>query len=391
MEDLETMLKTLKDMDFKGKRVLMRVDFNVPIGNPDGKGDIEDDFRIRSVLPTINYVLDHGASQVVLMSHLDPWDDISPTTKDPRLKMDKVAKRLSELLEQDVKKVDDCINISLPSAKVVMLENLRFYKEEKKNDVKFAEALAKNGQVYVNDAFGTCHRAHASVEAVVKYFKEYGAGLLVQKEVEMLYPVMKTPKKPFYVIMGGSKVKSKIDVIESIGKKADKIFIGGKMALAFAGVEYIDQEERDAASNLMDKFPAKLILPLDYMTEDKAILLAESPLIASAERKIYDIGSKTIKEWKRELTDAKTVFSNIIVGYFEKPPFDNGTNSLIRYMVELTKKGVITIIGGGDSASAVQKLGLQDKVSHVSTGGGASLELLEGKELPGLKVLGYYS
>jgi phosphoglycerate kinase len=269
-----------------------------------------------------------------------------------------------------------------------MLENLRFHKGEKKNDPEFAAKLAKNGEVYVNDAFGTCHRAHASVDAVVQHFKQYGAGLLVKKEAEALYPLVKNPPHPFYVILGGSKVESKIGVIESLGVKADKIFIGGKMALAFAGVGYIDSDERAKAAELLKKLGRKLVLPTDYRTEDNAVVPAEN---IPHGKNIYDIGPSTITDWTREMANAKAIFSNIIVGYFEKPPFDEGTNSLIKKMAQLTKSGVVTVIGGGDSVAAVQKLGLYEGMTHVSTGGGASLELLEGKQLPGLKALGLYS
>jgi phosphoglycerate kinase len=392
MQDLENMLKTIEQLDLKGKRVLMRVDFNVPIGSPDGNGSIEDDSRIRAALPTIRYVLDNGASQLVLMTHIDPWDEISPTTKNKKLRTNNVADRLGKLLKQEVTKLDDCVDVVFPYVSVVVLENLRFYKEEKKNDTIFAEKLAKNCDVYVNDAFGTCHRAHASVDAVVAAFKkagkQYGAGLLVQKEVEALAPLLRNPPKPFYVILGGSKVESKIGVIDSLGKKADKIFVGGKMALAFANVGYIEEAEREKARELIARYQHKLVLPVDYRTEDGKVVPAGN---IPAGKNVYDIGPSTITEWRKQMGSAKAIFSNIIVGYFEKPPFDEGTNSLIRKMAELTKKGVVAVIGGGDSVAAVQKLGLYEQMTHVSTGGGASLEFLEGKELPGLKALGFYS
>jgi phosphoglycerate kinase len=382
------MLKTLEQLKLNGKRVLCRVDFNVPIGKPEtSKGEIKDDFRIRSALPTIRYVLDQGAD-IVLMTHIDPWDEISPATKDPRLRTNNVAIRLSELIGMPVAKVDDCVDIELPKSRIVMLENLRFHKEEKKNDDDFARKLAKNGDVYVNDAFGTCHRAHASVDAVVKYFREHGAGLLVQKEVEALQPVLVDPKHPFYVIMGGSKVGSKIAVIESLGKKADKIFIGGKMALAFAGVDYIEAQERETAARLMKQYPGKIVLPVDYRAEDCEVYSSDS--IPSG-LNIYDIGPETVKDWGEQIKNAKTTFSNIIVGYFEKQPFDQGTNGLIQAVAR--SKG-FSVIGGGDSVKAIFDLIKKGVVKaedfdHISTGGGASLEFLEGKVLPGLAALGY--
>ncbi len=379
MESLETMIRTLDDVEVKGKRVLVRVDFNVPV---DKKGKITDDFRIRRAVPTFVYLLDHGASQLVLMSHLDPWDETPASTKDPRLKMNRVARRLGQLIKESVAKVDDCINVALPDRKIVVLENLRFYKEEKKNDETFAKALAENGEVYVNDAFGTCHRPHASVEAIVKYFKENScAGLLVQKEVEAADRILRKPEHPFYVILGGSKVSSKINVIESLAKKADKLFIGGKMALAFAGVPYIEEDERKKAEELKKKYGKKLSLPVDYYDEDNHYVLSRN---IPQDRNIYDIGPETLKAWESQMKDAKTIVWNGPLGYFEKKPFDRATNAIARY---LANSKAVTVVGGGDSASAVQKLNLQKKMTHVSTGGGAFLEFLEGKELPAIKAL----
>ena len=374
------MLKTLKDIDFQDKRVLIRVDFNVPI---DKKGNITDDFRIKSSLPTIRYIKQKKAKQIVLMSHLDPWKDNPAIKRDSRLKMDKIAKRLGKLIGEKIGKVDDCINVELPSNNIVLLENLRFYKEEKDNNKTFAKKLSENGDVYVNDAFGTCHRAHASVSAIVRYFKEHCAGLLVQKEVQMLNPILKSPKHPFYVILGGVKVKSKIKVIEKFGKNADKILIGGKMALAFVDVSYIDQKERKIAKKLMKKFSNKIILPFDYVLENgKAVDINSIP----ENKEIFDVGPKTILKWKEIIRDAKIIVWNGPLGYFEKKPFDRATNELAKYLAKSKSK---TIIGGGETVDAVRILNLQNKMTHVSTGGGASLEFLEGKKLPGLKVLGF--
>ncbi len=370
------MLKTLKNIDLKDKRVLVRVDFNVPL---DKKGNITDDFKIRCSLPTIRYVK-QKAKQVVLMSHLDPWKNNPAIKKGTRLNMDKISKRLSKLIGERVVKVNDCIDIKLPLDKIVLLENLRFHRGEKDNDRNFAKKLSYHGDVYVNDAFGTCHRAHASVSAIVRYFKEYCAGLLVEKEVKMLNPIL---KHPFYVILGGSKIKSKIKVIEKFSKKADKIFIGGKMALAFIDIPYIDLEERKIAKKLMKKFSNKLVLPADYVLENKKIVDVSS---IPNNKKIFDIGPRTILEWKNILKNAKTIVWNGPLGYFEKKPFDRSTNALIRYLARSKAK---TIIGGGETADAVRNLNLQNKMNHVSTGGGASLEFLEGKKLVGLKVLGF--
>jgi|TARA_B100002003_G_C14138587_1_gene547576 phosphoglycerate kinase len=381
MGDLEYMLRTVRDINLKNKRVLIRVDFNVPI---DDKGNVTDDFRIRSSLPTINYCLEQGASQVVLMSHLDPWKENPASDKyprDSRLEMDKVAETLSDLIGEKVSKVDDCVDIVLPDTRIVLLENLRFYKGEKKDDLGFAQKLARHGDVYVNDAFGTSHRKHASVHAITRYFEEPCAGLLVEKEVRYFQPVMSDPDRPFYVILGGIKVSSKIDVIESLAQKADKLFIGGRMALAFADSELIGQEERDKAKKLLEKYSDKIVLPLDYVAEDKqAYDLDNLP----HDKNLYDIGPKTIEDWKDKMSNAQTIVANVILGYVELNPFDNGTKEMIGFMAD---SKAVTIIGGGDSVSAVMKSGRYHDIDHVSTGGGASLELLEGKKLPGLEVL----
>ncbi len=375
------MLKTLKNTNVRGKRVLVRVDFNVPIDN---RGKILDDFKIRCSLETIKYLKKKKAKQIILMSHLDPWKDNPASGRDLRLRMDSVAEILSKLIKGDVVKMHDCVDVKLPSDYIILLENLRFHKEEEKNDKKFAKKLAKNGDVYVNDAFGTCHRAHASVDSIVKYFKNYCAGLLVEKEVKMLYPVLKNPKHPFYFILGGAKIASKIGVIEKFGKIADKIFIGGKMSLAFLDIPYIDKEDRLKARKLNKKYFDKIFLPVDFVLDDKKILDVRC---IPKNKKIFDIGPITILLWKRIISDAKMVVWNGPLGYFEKKPFDRSTNEIAKY---LSKKNLDVIIGGGDSENAVRKLNLGKKI-HVSTGGGASLEFLEGKKLPGLKVLGFYS
>jgi len=374
------MIKTLKEVDFRDKRVLIRVDFNVPI---DENGEILDDFKIISSLPTINYVLESGARQVVLMSHLDPWKDNPAENRDDKLKMDNIAVRLKSLIGYEVAKVDACVDVVLPDSNIVLLENLRFYPEEKKNNKSFAKKLASFGDVYVNDAFGTCHREHASVSAVVKYFKKYCAGLLVQKEIEILTPVLRNPEHPFYVILGGVKVETRMGVIENLGKIADKIFVGGKMALAFANVG-LDLEEREKAQKLMEKYSDKIVLPLSYVTEDTNEVYSDS---IPNDKQIFDIGFKTVLEWKNLLKDAKTIVWNGPLGYFEKEPFNIATNEIAKYLANINAK---TIIGGGDTANAVRLLDLQDEMTHVSTGGGASLEFLEGKKLPGLKALGFY-
>ena len=373
------MLKTLKDLDLKDKRVLVRVDFNVPL---DKKGNIVDDFKIRCSLPTLNYIKSR-AKHVVLMSHLDPWKDNPVIKKDSRLKMDKIAKRLSKLIGEKIVKVDDCVDVKIPSDKIVLLENLRFHRGEKKNDLVFAKKLSHYGDVYVNDAFGTCHRSHSSVNAITRYFRKRCAGLLVEKEVKMLNPVLKSPHHPFYVVLGGSKIKSKINVIKRFSKKADKIFIGGKMALAFMNISYIDLEERKIAKKLIKRFSDKIVLPVDYVLENKKIVYVN---LIPNNKKIFDVGPRTMLEWKNALKGSKTIVWNGPLGYFEKKPFDKSTNDLIRFLARSEAK---TIIGGGETADSVRNLNLQNKMTHVSTGGGASLEFLEGGKLIGLKVLGF--
>lgn len=371
-------MKTLAQLDLTGKRVLVRVDFNVPIDN---RGNITDSFRIQGALPTIKHILSKNPKQLILMSHLDPWDEVPASTKDPRLKMDNVGKALERLIGQSVKKVDDCLASSLPKDKIVLLENLRFYKEEKKNDPEFAKKLAQYADVYINDAFGTCHRAHASVEAIAHMVKEKAAGLLVQKEVEMLAPVLKSPDQPFYVILGGTKVKDKIQVIGTLAKNARNIFIGGRMALAFAQAQYIDEDERVKARELSAQYKSKIILPVDFVLEDRSIVDSRN---LPQDKRAFDVGPRTVTSWVSRLAGAALIVWNGPLGKFEEPPFDAATKAIASYLAD---SSATTIIGGGDSASAVRILGLQERMSHVSTGGGASLEFLEGKELPGLKAL----
>lgn len=375
------MLKTLDKIDLENKRVLVRVDFNVPI---DKNGKVVDDFRIKCFLPTLKYILKKNPKQIILMSHLDPWKDNPAIKKDPRLRMDNIAKRLEKLINKKVAKVNDCININLPKDKIILLENLRFYKGEKENNMIFAKKLAKNSDVYVNDAFGTCHRAHASVDVIIKYFKDFSVGLLIEKEIKMLNPILKKPERPFYAIIGGAKVKSKIKMIEKFSKIADKILIGGKMALAFENIPYIEKEEIEIAKKLLKKHSKKIILPIDYVTEDKIrVSVKEIP----KNKNIYDIGAKTIDSWKKILIKASLVTWNGPLGYFEKKPFDNSTKKIAKFLAKLKAK---TIIEGGDTSNALRKLKLHKKMTYISTGGGATLEFLEGERLPSLEALGYY-
>ena len=382
---------TLKDLDVNNKRVLVRVDFNVPL---DTKGNITDDKRIRAALPTIKYLIKNNA-MVILMSHLGrPKGEIID-----KLKMDNAAKRLERLLGRHVYKLDDCVGQDVEDfidkmvdKEVVLLENLRFYKEEKENDPEFAQSLADLADVYVNDAFGTCHRAHASVESVTKYLQS-AAGFLVEKEIEMLGKVLEKPKKPFIAIMGGVKVSDKISVIKSLLKKVDYLLIGGAMMFTFyksqgmeVGRSIVEDDKLGLAKSLLKN--KKMILPTDTIIADKIDKGAKTKTadIDKIPKNMIgvDIGPETIKKYKKMIAKAKTMIWNGPMGVFELSEFAKGTNEIAK---ALAKSKAVTIVGGGDSASAIAKLKLEKKMTHVSTGGGASLEFLEGKKLPAIKAL----
>ncbi|NPV01842.1 MAG: phosphoglycerate kinase [Brevinematales bacterium] len=414
--------KTVKDIKFDGKRVLMRVDFNVPLKD----GVIQDDTRIVAALPTIKYVLEHGAKTLVLMSHLgDPAKDTAKAKEkadkegkafdekkyiDGKHKMAPVAAHLAKLLGKEVRLAPACFGAdtekmvsAMKDGEVLMLENTRFHKEETSKDAaareSMAKELAKYGDIYVNDAFGTAHRAHASTETVAHYLPAV-AGLLMEKELDYLEDkVVKNPAKPFVAIIGGAKVSSKITVIESLLAKVDKLIIGGGMAYTFykamgygIGDSLCEDDQIDTAKKVMSAAKAKgveLILPLDNIIADKYDPNANTQIVDSD--KIpdgwqgLDVGPKTVEVYKKTLAGAKTVFWNGPVGVFEFEKFANGTVSIANTLAGL--KGAITVIGGGDSVSAVNKAGVADKMSHISTGGGASLELVEGKVLPGVAAL----
>ncbi len=386
--------KTIKDIDVSGKRVLVRVDFNVPMEG----GQVTDDRRIRAALPTIQYLLDHGAS-VVLMSHLGRPKD----GPDPKFEMGPVAARLSELLGKPVKKLDDCVGPEVEAAvkamqpgDVTLLENTRFHKEEKKNDPAFAAQLAALGEVYVNDAFGSAHRAHASTEGVAQTLRPAVAGFLLEKELEYLGSALANPTRPFLAIMGGAKISDKIAVIENLLAKVDSLLIGGGMANTFfvaqgysVGNSLVEQEAIETAKKLLAEYEDKLVLPVDctIATEFKADAEAEVVPVDAvpADWMILDIGPATVAHFSNRLAAAKTVVWNGPMGVFEFPRFAEGTFKVARALAELS--GATTIIGGGDSAAAVEQSGLAEKMSHISTGGGASLEFLEGKVLPGVAAL----
>jgi phosphoglycerate kinase len=386
--------KTIKDIEVNGKRVLVRVDFNVPMEN----GQVTDDRRIRAALPTINYLLEHGAS-VVLMSHLGRPKD----GPDPQFAMDPVAVKLGELLDKPVKKLDDCVGSEVEAAvkamqpgDVTLLENTRFHQEEKKNEAAFAAQLAALGEVYVNDAFGSAHRAHASTAGVADILRPAVAGFLLEKELAYLGGALANPTKPFLAIMGGAKISDKIAVIENLLSKVDSLLVGGGMANTFfvaqgfdVGSSLVETEAIEAAKKLLDSHADKLILPVDCTVASEFKADAEAKVVPVDEVPegwmILDIGPATIAHFANRLAAAKTVVWNGPMGVFEFPRFAEGTFAVARALSQLAE--ATTIVGGGDSAAAVEQSGLADKISHISTGGGASLEFLEGKILPGVAAL----
>ncbi|KAL3138641.1 hypothetical protein ABBQ32_006401 [Trebouxia sp. C0010 RCD-2024] len=390
----------LKKGDLEGKVVLVRADLNVPL---DKSQNITDDTRIRAAIPTLKYLTDNGA-KVLLTSHLGRPKD-GPEDK---FRLNPVVPRLSELLGTNVQKADDCIGDevkqktqALNNGEVLVLENVRFYKEETKNDPGFAEKLAANADIFVNDAFGTAHRAHASTEGVTKFLSPSVAGLLLQKELDYLDGAVKEPKRPFVAIVGGSKVSSKIGVIESLLEKTDKIILGGGMIFTFykargmsVGSSLVEDDKLDLAKRLEEAAKSKgveFILPTDVIAADKFDENANTKVVAAGEIPEgwmgLDIGPDSLKAFQSALADAKTIIWNGPMGVFEFEKFAKGTFGVADTLAELSAKGAITIIGGGDSVAAVEKAGLADKMSHISTGGGASLELLEGKVLPGVAAL----
>jgi phosphoglycerate kinase len=386
---------TVRDIDLRGKNVIMRADFNVPL---DEGMNITDDRRITSALPTIQYILQQKPRKLILMSHLGrPKGAIVEA-----MRLNPVARRLQELLGVPVLKLDECIGAAVKDAitnsseEVILLENLRFHKEETKNDPEFAKELADLADVYVNDAFGTAHRAHASTEGIAKNLPAV-AGFLLEREIEFLALAVKDPKKPFVVILGGAKVSSKIDLIENILPKADRIIIGGGMAYTFlkaGGIEIgkslFEAETLDVAKNILVKareLGVEIFLPEDYAIvrefdkpEEKRVVSGDIDLDWEG----VDIGPETIKKFKAALADAQTIIWNGPVGVFEIDAFSAGTRAIAEYVASLD---AVSIVGGGDTAAAVAKFHLEEGMTHISTGGGASLELLEGKELPGLIAL----
>ncbi len=393
-------LADLSAADVSGKRVLVRADFNVPL---DDAGNITDDTRIRAALPTIRDLTSKGA-KVILVSHFGrPKGKVVES-----MRLTPVAKRLSEKLGKDVIKCDDCIGdeiaakiAAMQNGQVALLENVRFYEGEESNDPEFAKKLAANADLYVNDAFGTAHRAHASTAGVTEYLSPSVAGLLIEKELKYLQSTVDNPQRPLAAIVGGSKVSSKIGVIETLLDKVDKIFIGGGMIFTFykargmsVGGSLVEDDKLDLAKKLEAKAKEKgveFLLPTDVIVADKFAADANTQTVSVDSIPDgwmgLDIGPDSVKTFQDALADCKSVIWNGPMGVFEMEAFAKGTTGIATTLAGLTDKGCITIIGGGDSVAAVEQAGLADKMSHISTGGGASLELLEGKTLPGIAAL----
>jgi phosphoglycerate kinase len=388
--------QTIRDIDVRGKRALVRVDFNVPL---DERGEITDDTRIRAAVPTIRALREAGA-RVVLMSHLGrPKGKVAPA-----FSLAPAARRLSELLAAPVAMAADCVGPEaervvngLKDGDVALLENLRFHAEEEKNDPAFARALAALGDVYVNDAFGTAHRAHASTAGVADYLPAV-AGLLIEKEIEIMGRALSAPARPFVAIMGGAKISDKIGVIDNLLTKVDTLILGGGMANTFLlaqgtqlGDSLVEADQAEVARQLIAKAAERkvsLLLPVDLVVADKFAADAEHKVVKAdsvpAGWRALDIGPDTIKLYSDALRDAGTVVWNGPVGVFELAPFAAGTLAIA---AAVAQSGAVSIVGGGDSVAAVEQAGLADRMTHISTGGGASLEFLEGKTLPGVAAL----
>jgi 3-phosphoglycerate kinase len=394
------LLKTINNFDLKGKRVLIRVDFNVPLS----KGQVTDDFRIRMALPTINHCLESGAS-VVLMSHLGrPKGQVIS-----ELSLIPVGEKLAELIELPIKFSDDCVSedardvsLGLRPGEIHLLENLRYHNEETDNDPRFSELLAKHGEIFINDAFGTAHRPHASNVGVSQYFLHKGIGFLFEKELQYLSSVIKKPKRPMTLVLGGAKIETKLKLINKFIDEADIIIIGGGMAFTFlkakgidVGGSLVDDSMLKTASEIIEKsrrvnkrlhFPVDVIASksIDDLKSIKEFKIDDIPRTMSG----FDIGSATIEKYSKLILSSKTILWNGPMGVFEKPEFDNGTKKIAEIMKQANEEGSIVIVGGGDTAAAVKSYNLIDQMSHVSTGGGASLELLSGNRLPSVEALG---
>ena len=391
---------TVADINFRGRRVLVRVDFNVPL---DERQNITDDRRIRESLPTLRKILGDGGS-VIACSHLGR----PKKGPDPKYSLRPVARRLQELLGRTVTFAEDCIGPEasnlvgrMKPGDVLLLENLRFHSGEEKNDPEFARKLASQADIYVSDAFGSAHRAHASTEGVTRYFDQSVAGFLMEKELRFLGAAVANPDRPFAAILGGAKISGKIDVVQSLMSKVDVLIIGGGMVFTFAkakgyaiGASLLEEDRVEMAREIMAKAEAsrvKLVFPTDIVVASDISPDAKTQVVPINQipdgMKGLDIGPDSIREFSEVLAGVRTVLWNGPMGVFECPPFARGTIAIAKLLATLTDKGAITIVGGGDSAAAVAQAGVQDQLSHSSTGGGASLEFLEGKVLPGVAAL----
>ena len=391
---------SVDDLELKGKRVLMRVDFNVPL---DENQQITDDTRIRASLPTIRKIVSEGG-RAVLMSHLGrPKGQVKP-----EMSLKPAAKRLGELLGQEVKIAPDCIGpeterivSELNDGDCILLENVRFHSEETDNDREFAKKLSILGDVYVNDAFGSAHRAHASTAGVSEFIEQKASGYLMEKELKFLGGVIENPKRPFVAVMGGAKISGKIDLIKNFLDKVDAIIIGGGMAMTFfkaqgkeIGKSICEDDKLDLAREILDAAKAKntdFLLPVDAVVADKFDNDAERQEVDAdgipSDWMMLDIGANSIKIFTEEINKSEMILWNGPMGVFEMDNFESGTKAVAEAIAVATEKGTVSVVGGGDSVAALKKLGLTDKMTHVSTGGGASLEMLEGKILPGIKAL----
>ena len=391
---------SIDKVDLKNKRILVRVDFNVPL---DENKNVTDDLRIKASLPTIKKIIQDGG-KAILMSHLGrPKGERKPT-----LSLKPAAVRLGELLGKAVKLAPDCIGTEteklineMKPGDVVLLENLRFHKEEEKNDPEFSKKLAKLGDIYINDAFGSAHRAHASTEGVTKFIKICAAGFLMQKELDYLGSALSNPKRPYCAVLGGAKISGKIDVITNLMDKVDTLIIGGGMAFTFLkaqgkeiGKSLLENEKLDLAKELLEKLHSsniKFLLPVDVVVADEFSNDSPSQTVSvdkiPSDKRGLDIGKESVKLFTDELLKSNTIIWNGPMGVFEMSNFAKGTFAIAQTLAKATENGAVTVIGGGDSAAAISEAGLEDKVSHVSTGGGASLEFLEGKVLPGVAAL----
>jgi phosphoglycerate kinase len=391
---------SLDDIELKGKRVLTRVDFNVPL---DEMGRVRDDTRIQAALPTVSTVLERGG-KAVLMSHLGrPKGKVSDAYR-----LRPVAEHLSLLLNRKVVMAPDCIGeevenlaLQMRQGEAMLLENLRFHTGETANDEAFSQQLAALGDVYVNDAFGTCHRAHASVVGVTRFFKQCAAGYLIQKELKFMGEALADPERPFIAIFGGAKVSDKIEVLRNLLDRVDGMLVGGGMAFTFlraegidVGASLVEDDKIEVAKAITEEAKAagvQLRLPLDCIVAQEIEDTAEAKVVdittMPAEWKGLDIGPKTIQHFTHAIQDAKTILWNGPLGVFEQNPFAGGTKAVARAVAEATDRGAVTIVGGGDTVAALSAFGFKENMSHVSTGGGAAMEFLEGKELPGIAAL----